>query len=349
MKLKAMRKLKEKTMKKSLNVMRRILDQKVMEWKFDLPVMFDTNEEFTEEEAAYIYAYNSAYKDVRRELQARRKGRQFFKPRGGVIKKGKNKGNKGQSKGKGSSNSFRSGQGRRKGSRGTPEELMATTRCFSCGQLGHMSHECPNRREESASNFFVCQSSSGVQNRTYVTTLNFVNISETKEQKLAVYAGVQTCGYEAVVDTAAEEAVIGSTAMMQLREQLARFGLQPAQGPRVYSDMRWHCGGSAKIVGVFDNSVGVAKTNGLLRVTEISDEGACKTPFLLPISYIELVGATIDTNTEQFILRRHSNETTFIWARVISVLDFQNGKWHVPEQLREELNLKDGRGVAENR
>ena len=144
-------------------------------------LMFDTNEEFTEEEVAYIYAYNSAYKDVRRELQARRKGRQFFKPRGGVIKKGKNKGNKGQSKEKGSSNSFRSGQGRGKGSRGTPEELMAKTRCFSCGQLGHMSRECPNRREESASNFFVCQGSSGVQNRTYVTTLNFVNISETKE------------------------------------------------------------------------------------------------------------------------------------------------------------------------
>ena len=85
-------------------------------------LMFDTNEEFTEEEAAYIYAYNSAYKDVRRELQARRKGRQFFKPRGGVIKKGKNKGHKGQSKGKGSSNSFRSGYGRGKGSRGTHGE-----------------------------------------------------------------------------------------------------------------------------------------------------------------------------------------------------------------------------------
>ena len=158
-------------------------------------LMFDTNEEFTEEEAAYIYAYNSAYKDVRRELQARRKGRQFFKPRGGVIKKGKKKAHKGQSKGKGSSNSFRSGYGRGKGSRGTPEELMAKTRCFSCGQLGHMSRECPNRRDEPASNFFVCQDSSGIQNKTYVTTLNYVNISESKEQKLAVYAGVQTGGH----------------------------------------------------------------------------------------------------------------------------------------------------------
>ena len=108
-----------------------------------------------------------------------------------------------------------------------------------------------------------------------------------------------------MVDTAAEEAVIGSTAMMQLREQLARFGLQPAQAPGSTVTCAG-IGGSAKIVGVFDIPVGVAKTaktNGLLRVIEISDEGAFKTPFLLPISYIELVGATIDTNTEQFILR----------------------------------------------
>ena len=87
-----------------------------------------------------------------------------------------------------------------------------------------------------------------------------------------------------MVDTAAEEAVIGSTAMMQLREQLARFGLQPAQAPGSTVTCAG-IGGSAKIVGVFDIPVGVAKTaktNGLLRVIEISDEGAFKTPFCCP-------------------------------------------------------------------
>ena len=57
-------------------------------------LMFDPQEEYTEEEATYIWAYNSACKDVRRELQARRKGRQFFKKGNTppVQKKGKNKG-----------------------------------------------------------------------------------------------------------------------------------------------------------------------------------------------------------------------------------------------------------------
>jgi len=301
-------------------------------------LLYDTNEEFTEEETAYIFAYNSAYRDVRRELQAKRKGRQFFKPRGsGVIKKGKNKGHEGQSKGKGHSSSFRSGQGRGRGNRGTPEELMAKTRCFSCGQLGHMSRECPQRGEGQSSNFFVCQGSSGVQNRVYV------NISESKEKQLSVFAGVQTQGHEAVVDTAAEEAVIGSTAMLRLREQLAQHGLQPVQA----SGATVTCagiGGSAKIVGVFDIPVGVASTNGLLRVTEITDEGSFKTPFLLPISYIELVGATIDTNREQFILRNGKStpmKRVPSGHRTISIMDFFNNKWMVPDQLRAELNFKD--------
>ena len=86
---------------------------------------------------------------------------------------------------------------------------------------------------------------------------------------------------------------------------------------------------------LFDIPVGVAKTNGLLRVTEISDEGAFKTPFLLPISYIELVGAAIDTNTEQFILRS---------GRSTPVKRVSSG--HHTEQLREELNLKDGNPFA---
>ena len=116
---------------------------------------------------------------------------------------------------------------------------MAKTRCFSCGQLGHMSRECPNRRDEPASNFFVCQDSSGIQNKTYVTTLNYVNISESKEQKLAVYAGVQTGGHEAVVDTAAEEAVIGSTANDAFEGTACALWIAACAGAWVNSDLRW--------------------------------------------------------------------------------------------------------------
>eukprot|EP00435_Cladocopium_sp_Y103_P070861 s172_g36.t1 len=303
-------------------------------------MLFDPEQEYDEDEANFVWAYNSAYKDVRKELQARRKGRQFYKPKTGVAKKGKNKGSQHSGKGKGSSSSNpRSGQGRGQGHRGTPEELMARTRCFSCGQLGHISKECPKRAESSA-NFFVCQGSSGNQNKIYV------NISEAKEKKFSVFAGVQTSGNEAVVDTAAEEAVIGSAAMAKLRQCLEGYGLQPAPAPGATVTCAG-IGGSAKILGIYDVPVGVARTNGLIRVTEISDEGSFCTPFLLPISYIELVGATVDVSRELFTLR-NGNSTPMRRSpsghRTISVLEF-SGKWNLPTQLLDELKV-DGKNPS---
>ena len=300
-------------------------------------MLFDPEQEYDEDEANFVWAYNSAYKDVRKELQARRKGRQFYKPKAGVAKKGKNKGNQNSGKGKGTSSSSR-GQGRGHGShghRGTPEELMSRTRCFSCGQLGHISKECPKRAQESSANFFVCQGSSGNQNKVYV------NISEAKEKKFSVYAGVQTSGNEAVVDTAAEEAVIGSAAMAKLRQCLESYGLKPAPAHGATVTCAG-IGGSAKILGIYDVPVGVARTNGLIRVTEISDEGSFCTPFLLPISYIELVGATVDVSKELFTLK-NGNSTPMRRSpsghRTISVLEFA-GKWTLPQQLLDELKME---------
>lgn len=43
-------------------------------------LLFDQNREYTEEETQYIWAYNSAYRDVRKDL-ARKKGRNFSKPK----------------------------------------------------------------------------------------------------------------------------------------------------------------------------------------------------------------------------------------------------------------------------
>ncbi|CAL1127455.1 unnamed protein product, partial [Cladocopium goreaui] len=227
-------------------------------------MLFDPEQEYDEDEANYVWAYNSAYKDVRKELQ-----------------------------------------------------------------------ECPKRAQESAANFFVCQGSSGNQNKVYV------NISEAKEKKFSVFAGVQTSGNEAVVDTAAEEAVIGSAAMAKLRQCLESYGLKPAPAHGATVTCAG-IGGSAKILGIYDVPVGVARTNGLIRVTEISDEGSFCTPFLLPISYIELVGATVDVSKELFTLK-NGNSTPMRRSpsghRAISVLEFA-GKWTLPQQLLNELKIE---------
>ena len=65
-------------------------------------LLFNPDQEYDEEEAAFIWAYNSAYKDIRRDLQARRKGRQFFKPKPtGVMRERQAEGKQGQLQGQG--------------------------------------------------------------------------------------------------------------------------------------------------------------------------------------------------------------------------------------------------------
>ena len=344
-------------------------------------MLFDPDQEYAEEEANYIWAYNSAYKDVRRELQSRRKGRNFFRPskgKGGVMKKGKTKGKRpSKHRDRGGGSGFGRGQGGQL--RGTPEDLLAKTRCFSCGELGHMSKECPNN--DRSNTFFICRGALTEQTRIYMQSNVACHIGRSIEQSVGcdigcsieqsvgcdigcsieqsvgcdigcsieqsvgcdigrsieqsvgddigcveqhveqqnsalvakhgrvdyigrvvescpdtatgakdfgaqresaqapsqrsiqVYAGVKTEASEAIVDTAAEEGVIGSSAMARLRMALARFGLQPAPAKGTTVNCAG-IGGNAKIAGIYDVPLGIAKNNALLRVTEIQDEGS---------------------------------------------------------------------------
>ena len=289
-------------------------------------LVFDPSREYTEEETQYIWAYNSAYRDVRKDLQARRKGRQFFKPKDSAQrnKKGGGKGRFGKSR------SFSKGRQPDRQNKGSPGDLLAKTRCFRCDELGHMSKDCP-KRDNPSSSFFVVQGNQGTVNRTFVVSGRaaaitpesvassdmdgtitpdtpchasqvFVNIASDLQRTISVLAGVRTDGHEAVVDTAAEEAVIGSSAMQRLTQALARHGLQPrpASGATVTCS---GIGGSAKILGIWDIPIGVCRSNGLIRATEIEDSGSFETPFLLPVSYQELVGAVIDLDRSTFKLR----------------------------------------------
>ncbi|CAK9108665.1 Copia protein [Durusdinium trenchii] len=391
-------------------------------------LLFDPEQEYTEEEANYIWAYSSAYKDIRKELQSRRKGRSFFKPKGrghgGVGKKGKAKGKR-PSKGRGGP-----GSGRGALHRGTPEDLLAKTRCFSCGELGHISRDCPNDRSNT---FFICRGTASDQARTYMqcttkqqpvglsniesvglsniesvglsniesvglsnvesvglSNVELVGLSNIESvglssvgqssvgrgsvdklveshdieqlstarcdtdhmqphsalrmpetKALQVYAGVVTEAGEGIVDTAAEEGVIGSTAMTKLRAALMRFGLQPvpAAGTTVCAGI----GGNAKVAGVFDVPLGICKCNVLLRITEIQDEPQFTTPLLLPISFIELVGGIVDTKRNLFLMangRKTPMRRTPSGHRAISVLEFK-GRWTLPPMLCSELGIGD--------
>ena len=323
-------------------------------------LVFDPSREYTEEETQYIWAYNSAYRDVRKDLQARRKGRQFFKPKDSAQrnKKGGGKGRFGKSR------SFSKGRQPDRQNKGSPGDLLAKTRCFRCDELGHMSKDCP-KRDNPSSSFFVVQGNQGTVNRTFVVSGRaaaitpesvassdvdgtitpdtpchasqvFVNIASDLQRTISVLAGVRTDGHEAVVDTAAEEAVIGSSAMQRLTQALARHGLRVWSNGDLFWDWwlsqnTWHLG----------HPLGVCRSNGLIRATEIEDSGSFETPFLLPVSYQELVGAVIDLDRSTFKLRNGRKtmmKRTPSGHRTISILEF-GGRRALPEALRAELHL----------
>ena len=102
---------------------------------------------------------------------------------------------------------------------------------------------------------------------------------------LMIFSSVQCHPEEALVDTAAEEAVIGNRAMDRLQDALKKKGLQPvwldSSQPKPGAG---GIGGAATVVGVVNVPIGVAGVNGVLKFTVLQDTDAFQTPGLLPIA-----------------------------------------------------------------
>ena len=317
---------------------------------------FEADREYDEEEALYIWAYNDAYnqiyfdhgrteaatfpayQDVRREMQARRKGRQFYRSDDKKGKKGKGRGfSSGRpQKGRGK-RPDRASKGKGRGShRGSASDLLSRTRCYNCGELGHFSRDCPANQQPAAegrTNFVVSQGQ-GALNRTFMQTSADLG-SPNVAKDILVFAGVRTGSGQGLVDSAAEEGVIGSGAFARLKDALTQQGLRPIQvrGP---AGACAGIGGNAQVLGIWDVPIGVCQTNGLLRVTEVQDVDGFETPLLLPVSFQELIGMVIDYDKAE--VRTRQGRTSPMQRlpsghRAISVVEFA-GRWQLPREMQ---------------
>ena len=114
----------------------------------------------------------------------------------------------------------------------------------------------------------------------------------------ALFVGLTTNPSMAVVDTAAQDGLIGSLALERLKEQLAAFGLRVVWTGR---QAKAHgVGGAAKVLGIVAIPLGLAKSSGVLEATVVEGE----VPLLLPIKLLKQLQAVIDVDEMILFFRR---------------------------------------------
>ena len=318
--------------------------------------------EYDEAEAIYVQAYN----DVRKDLRSRRKERGFVKH---DRKRDKSRGRSGgKGGGKGKRRSGRSASRSRDGKKstkdsvihGTEEELNARTRCFSCQELGHISRNCPHRSNPKKNfvaatgnpqpagtsstatrsfNGFVSVTGNSQQSGSFATATRtfaaFHHGQEVQEVRSIYAGGVKTHSYEAIVDTAAEECIIGSTAYTSLVDELAACGLRPVPVRGASAVPCAGIGGQATLQGVVDIPTCIGGLLGLVRFTIIEDSPNFVTPPLLGVSYLDSVGASID-----LVHNLYSTEDGYTAPlrrlpsghRAVNMVAFSLEPWKLPKQ-----------------
>ena len=254
----------------------------------------------------------ASYQDTREQIRQQKNGRGFFP----LSQKGKDS----RSKGKGrSTGSFGKGKGKNKfferGSNLSVQEIKMRTKCRNCGQVGHWARECRNGPQQPAGsssapsastptsstsrtsffwasgnppaeNFFVESQDQPVPDAAASTA--FIAAAPAKDDELLPVIGVTTSSTHGIVDTAAQEGLIGRSALLRLFEALRTHGLRGRWTGKT-SEARG-IGGKAATVGVVQVPVGLGGVPGVMELTVVADN----VPLLIPVNLLRALKALVD-------------------------------------------------------
>ncbi|CAE7243503.1 unnamed protein product, partial [Symbiodinium sp. KB8] len=147
----------------------------------------------------------------------------------------------------------------------------------------------------------------------------------------ASFTGVVTNPSEGVVDTAAQDGLIGKAALLRLADNLRAHGLK----------ISWDCtkkaaacgvGGKAKVIGIARAPIGLAGINGLIELTVVADD----VPLLLPIKLLKQLRAVVDLDRNILEIRSYNAEASLTDLPsghvAVSVTDFAPEGWSVPAE-----------------
>ena len=289
----------------------------------------------------------ATYQQVRQHLKDTRLGRKFRRPPP-LDSKGTGKFGKGFG---GKASGYQAGKGKKGGAQSAEsrrvhiEQLKLRTRCRNCGQVGHWSKECRNAPQSTSSHagasstsrsstsfYWAADSPKQGGSATFFTFGQARALCENKgvEQVSSecAFIGVATADHQALVDTCAQEGLIGEPALLRLCEALRAQGLRclwldkPAAARGI--------GGAAKTVGVVELPVGLAGVSGVLEATVVAED----VPLLLPVSLLRALGAVLDFPREVLSLTAVSADMPMqalpSGHPAVSVLEFGSTGWQLP-------------------
>ena len=114
------------------------------------------------------------------------------------------------------------------------------------------------------------------------------------------FTGVVTCPTQGVVDTAAQDGLIGREALLRLIGSLREHGLKMSWN-KTKKAQACGVGGKAEVIGIAEMPLGIAGVNGLMELTVITDD----VPLLLPIKLLKRLKAVVDLDDNILELRAY--------------------------------------------
>ena len=158
---------------------------------------------------------------------------------------------------------------------------------------------------------------------------------------LSSFIGVALEDHQGLVDTAAQEGLVGKNALLKYLGALRPLGLRghwvdkPASARGI--------GGNASVVGVCELPVGLAGVPGVLEVTVVAED----VPLLIPISLLKALGAVINIPKSTIQLLHVQADTVMhsLGSRhlAISIMEFGPKGWQFPEACKAVRQERDFR------
>ena len=158
-----------------------------------------------------------------------------------------------------------------------------------------------------------------------------VQLTQDPQVNPPSFIGVVTGASEGIVDTAAQDGLLGKEALLRFAESLRSYGLK----------IRWNTtrkaqacgvGGKATVIGTAEVPVGIAGINGLIELTVVTDN----VPMLLPIKLLKNLRAIVDLDRDVLEVKAFGAKAPMHQLpsghMSVSVVDFAPGGWSMPHE-----------------